>query len=151
MIEEGVNEMESPRKPVYGQYPGRQVNGVQIPTLDTGDDDRLYNPSPRAPIRTDADVSPLQLTKKDKSKQRQDKLQDEKIAAENGVGSDAQPLKDSDQSNRGEVNYYGGQYFFRASQYCKWQDQNGLNLCMDIYILVLYYSLGYSKQQRRYC
>ena len=106
MIEEGVNEIESPRKPVYRESPGRQIirNGVEIPTLDTGDDmDRLNSPSPRAPIRTDAEVSPLQLTKKDKGKQRQDKLQEEKGTAENEGTTDSQPSKESDQSSKGEV------------------------------------------------
>ena len=62
------NEMESPRKPVYNEQKIMR-NGVEIPTLDTGDDlDRFGSPSPRAPIRTDKEVSPLQLAKKDKSK-----------------------------------------------------------------------------------
>ena len=106
MIEEGVNEMESPRKPFRGESPGRPImrNGVEIPTLDTGDDlDRLNSPSPRAPIRTDAEVSPLQLTKKDKSRQRQEKLQEEKIAAGNEGNTDSQPSNDLDQSSKGEV------------------------------------------------
>jgi hypothetical protein len=105
MIEEGVNEIESPRKPLYGESPGRRImrNGVEIPTLDTGDDDRLNSPSPRAPIRTDAEVSPLQLTKKDKGKQRQDKLQEEKDIAANEGTTDSQPSKESDQSSKGEV------------------------------------------------
>ena len=106
MIEEGVNEIESPRKPMYGESPGRRIvrNGVEIPTLDTGDDmDRLNSPSPRAPIRTDAEVSPLQLTKKDKSKQRQDKLQEEKDAVDNEGTTESQPSNELDQSSKGEV------------------------------------------------
>ena len=105
MIEEGVNEIESPRKPMRGESPAQRImrNGVEIPTLDTGDDlDRLNSPSPRAPIRTDAEVSPLQLTKKDKSKQRQDKLLEEK-GAENEGTAESQPPDDSDQSSKGEV------------------------------------------------
>ena len=80
------NEMESPRKPVHNENLGQKImrNGVEIPTLDTGDDlDRFGSPSPRAPIRTDKEVSPLQLAKKDKSKERQDKLQAEKDEAAN--------------------------------------------------------------------
>ena len=96
MIQEGVNEIESPRKPIYRESPGRRVNGVEVPSLDTGDDlDRMNSPSPRAAIRTDAEVSPLQLTKKDKSKQRQEKLQEEKDNAMNETSADSQP---SDQS-----------------------------------------------------
>ena len=96
MIQEGVNEIESPRKP-YRESPGRRVNGVEVPHLDTGDDlDGLKSPSPRAAIRTDAEVSPLQLTKKDKSKQRQEKLQEEKDNAANEAPADSQP---ADQSN----------------------------------------------------
>ena len=99
MIQEGINEIESPRKP-YRESPGRRVNGVEVPHLDTGDDlDGLKSPSPRAAIRTDAEVSPLQLTKKDKSKQRQEKLQEEKDNAANEAPADPQP---SDQSNKEE-------------------------------------------------
>ena len=48
MIQEGINEIESPRKPMYRESPGRRINGVEIPTLDTGDDlDRINSPSPR--------------------------------------------------------------------------------------------------------
>ena len=91
MIQEGINEIESPRKPMYRESPGRRINGVEIPTLDTGDDlDRINSPSPRAAIRTDAEVSPLQLTKKDKSKQRQEKCQEEKDNAANETPADAQ-------------------------------------------------------------
>ena len=92
MIQEGVNEIESPRKPMYRESPGRRVNGVEVPSLDTGDDlDRMNSPSPRAAIRTDAEVSPLQLTKKDKSKQRQEKLQEEKDNAINEASAESQP------------------------------------------------------------
>ena len=99
MIQEGINEIESPRKP-YRESPGRRVNGVEVPHLDTGDDlDGLKSPSPRAAIRTDAEVSPLQLTKKDKSKQRQEKLQEEKDNAANEAPADPQP---SDQSKKEE-------------------------------------------------
>ena len=81
---------------MYRESPGRRVNGVEVPSLDTGDDlDRMNSPSPRAAIRTDAEVSPLQLTKKDKSKQRQEKLQEEKDNAMNEASAEPQP---SDQS-----------------------------------------------------
>ena len=69
--------MASPRKtPVYSESPTKLVmrNGVEVPNLGTGADDDLggfNSPSPRAPIRTDAEVSPLQLTKKKKSKEEQ--------------------------------------------------------------------------------
>ena len=100
MIQEGINEIESPRKPMYRESPGRQVNGVEVPRLDTGDDDRINSPSPRAAIRTDAEVSPLQLTKKDKSKQRQEKLQEEKDNATNEASAEHQS---SDQSSKEQV------------------------------------------------
>ena len=98
--------MESPRKtPVYNESPRRPImrNGVEIPSLETGADDDmggLKSPSPRVPIRTDADVSPLQLTKKDKSKQKEQKLQEEKGEVGNEGPSDAQPVKESDQSDK---------------------------------------------------
>ena len=67
--------MASPRKtPVYSESPTKLVmrNGVEVPYLETDDDlGGLNSPSPRAPIRTDAEVSPLQLTKKKKSKEEQ--------------------------------------------------------------------------------
>ena len=80
-------------------------NGVEIPSLETGDDDMggLKSPSPRVPIRTDADVSPLQLTKKDKSKQRQEKLQEEKDAASNDGPSEAQAATEPVQSDNVQV------------------------------------------------
>ena len=103
--------MASPRKtPVYSESPRRSVmrNGVEIPTLETGADDEMggmNSPSPRVPIRTDAEVSPLQLTKKDKSKQRQQKLQDEKdsVSAAESASKGEQPATQQDESGNSQV------------------------------------------------
>ena len=100
------NEMESPRKPVYNEQKIMR-NGVEIPTLDTGDDlDRFGSPSPRAPIRTDKEVSPLQLAKKDKSKERQDKLQAEKDEAANEGNLNVTSPKDVDHTSNEQVKHY---------------------------------------------
>ena len=100
------NEMESPRKPVYNEQKIMR-NGVEIPTLDTGDDlDRFGSPSPRAPIRTDKEVSPLQLAKKDKSKERQDKLQAEKDEAANEGNLNVTPPKDAEHTSNAQVRIY---------------------------------------------
>ena len=103
------NEMESPRKPVYNENLGQKImrNGVEIPTLDTGDDlDRFGSPSPRAPIRTDKEVSPLQLAKKDKSKERQDKLQAEKDEAANEGNLNVTSPKDAEHTSNAQVRIY---------------------------------------------
>ena len=81
-MEEGPRDIESPCKtPVFNESPRKGVfrNGIEVPNLDTGaiDGDGI---SPRAPIRTDVEVSPLQLASKEKSKQRQQKMQEEKEA-----------------------------------------------------------------------
>ena len=102
------NEMESPRKPVYNENLGQKImrNGVEIPTLDTGDDlDRFGSPSPRAPIRTDKEVSPLQLAKKDKSKERQDKLQAEKDEAANEGHLNVTSPKDAEHTSNEQVRH----------------------------------------------
>ena len=109
------NEMESPPKPVYTENLGQKImrNGVEIPTLDTGDDlDRFGSPSPRAPIRTDKEVSPLQLAKKDKSKERQDNLQAEKDEAANEGNLNVSSPKDASSTNNEQVKTLDFPYFF---------------------------------------